>query len=162
MLSDTFSKLTKGKHTMETKSFDVEGIGKFEFIPELPHTVFFMDRRKRMASLVGGIRNLLTLETMMNDGLEVDEVTKMYKPRESADDMTQKLGWASLLEYNRASSMVEMQDHITKFPQGKTLERLSPQEYGKVEEEFNKQLDSFRNPEPKKAEPATPPTQPQG
>ena len=38
---------------METKVFEVPGIGKFEFLPELPHTTFFMDRRKRMASFVG-------------------------------------------------------------------------------------------------------------
>jgi hypothetical protein len=145
---------------METKSFEVEGIGKFEFLPELPHTVFFMDRRKRMASFVGGIRNLLTLETMMSEGLDVDETTKTYKVRESADEMTQKLGWAALLEYNRASSMVEIQEHITKFPEGKTLERLTAEEYGKVEQEFNKQLDSFRNPDKKTEEPSSSPSQP--
>ena len=142
---------------METKSFEVEGIGKFEFLPELPHTVFFMDRRKRMASFVGGIRNLLTLETMMSEGLDVDETTKTYKVRESADEMTQKLGWAALLEYNRASSMVEIQEHITKFPEGKTLERLTAEEYGKVEQEFNKQLDSFRSPDKKTPEPTSSP-----
>ena len=142
---------------METKSFEVEGVGKFEFLPELPHTVFFMDRRKKMVSLLGGIRNLLTLETMMNDGLEPDEAVTppTYKVRESADEMTQKLGWAALLEYNRAVSMVEMQDHITKFPEGKTLERLTPEEYAKVEEEFNKQLNSFRNPSKKTEEPSS-------
>jgi hypothetical protein len=139
---------------METKTFEVEGIGKFEFIPELPHTIFFMDRRKKMASFVGGLRNLLTLETMMNDGLEPDEsvIPHTYKIRGSADEMTQKLGWAALLEYNRAASMVDMQDHITKFPEGKSLERLTAEEYGKVEEEFNKQLDSFRNPDKKASE----------
>jgi hypothetical protein len=140
---------------METKSFEIAGIGEFQFVPELPHAVFFMDRRKRMASFVGGIRNLLTLETMMSDGLDVDEATKTYKIRESADEMTQKLGWVALLEYNRASSMVEMQDHITKFPEGKTIERLTAEEYGKVEEEFNKQLDSFRNPDKKAPEPSS-------
>ena len=144
---------------METKVFEVPGIGKFEFLPELPHTTFFMDRRKRMASFVGGIRNLLTLETMMGEGLDVEESTKTYKVRESAEEMTQKLGWAALLEYNRASSMVEMQEHITKYPEGKTLERLTAEEYGKVEEEFNKQLDSFRNPDKKTEEPS--PSSPQ-
>ena len=144
---------------METKSFEVIGIGKFEFVPELPHTAFFMDRRKRMASFVGGIRNLLTLETMMGEGLDVEEGKNTYKVRESADEMTQKLGWAALLEYNRASSMVEMQEHITKFPEGKTLERLTAEEYGKVEEEFNKQLDSFRNPDKKTPEPTASPAQ---
>jgi hypothetical protein len=142
---------------METKSFEVIGIGKFEFVPELPHTAFFMDRRKRMASFVGGIRNLLTLETMMGEGLDVEEGKNTYKVRESADEMTQKLGWAALLEYNRASSMVEMQEHITKYPEGKTLERLTAEEYGKVEEEFNKQLDSFRNPDKKIPEPTSSP-----
>ena len=121
-----------------------------------------MDRRKRMANFVGGIRNLLTLETMMSDGLEPNEKDGTYKAREAADDMTQKLGWAALLEYSRARSMVEIQDHITKFPEGKTLERLSPQEYAKVEEEFNKQLDSFRNPIQAKAEPAAPSSESQG
>ena len=142
---------------METKTFEVLGIGKFEFVPELPHTAFFMDRRKRMASFVGGIRNLLTLETMMNDGLETDEsvIPNVYKLRESADETIQKLGWAALLEYNRASSMVEIQEHITKYPEGKTLERLTAEEYGKVEEEFNKQLDSFRNPDKKTPEPTS-------
>ena len=51
--------------------------------------------------------------------------------------------------------MVEMQDHITKFPEGKTLERLTPEEYAKVEEEFGKQLDSFRNPIKKAEEPSS-------
>jgi hypothetical protein len=140
---------------METKIFEVAGIGKFEFMPELPHTVFFMDRRKRMASFVGGIRNLLTLETMMAEGLDEDEATKTYKVRESAEEMTQKLGWTALFEWKRAMSMVEMQEHITKYPEGKTLERLSPEEYGKVEEEFNKQLDSFRNPKKEIPEPSS-------
>jgi len=91
----------------------------------------------------------------MSEGLDVDEATKTYKVRESADEMTQKLGWAALLEYNRASSMVEIQEHITKFPEGKTLERLTAEEYGKVEQEFNKQLDSFRNPNKKTEEPSS-------
>ena len=96
---------------------------------------------------------------MMGEGLDVEEGKNTYKVRESADEMTQKLGWAALLEYNRASSMVEMQEHITKFPEGKTLERLTAEEYGKVEEEFNKQLDSFRNPDKKTEEPS--PSSPQ-
>jgi hypothetical protein len=147
---------------MQTKTFEVEGIGKFEFMPELPHTVFFMDNRKKMVSFVGGIRNLLTLEAMMDEGLDIDEKTKTYKPRESADETTQKLGWAALMEWKRASSMVEMQDHITKYPTAKTLERLSPEEYAKVETEFHKQLDSFRNPEPEKAGTSDSPSQSEG
>jgi hypothetical protein len=141
---------------METKTFEVEGIGKFEFVAELSHVVFFMDKRKKVANFVGGIRNLLSLETMMDDGLEADEENKTYKPRETADEHTQKLGLAALLEYNRASSMVTMQDHITKYPDGKSLERLSAEEYAKVEEEFGKQLEFFRNLDKQKAESSTP------
>jgi hypothetical protein len=144
---------------METKSFEVAGVGKFEFIVELPHMAFFMDRRKRMASILGGIRNLLTLEVMYNEGLEIDEATNTYKNRETADETTQKIGWAALWEYRRATKIVEMQDHITKYPEGKTLERLSPDEYAKVEEEFTKQLEFFRNPIKETSEPAPAPAQ---
>ncbi len=147
---------------METKTFEVEGIGKFEFLPELPHTIFFMDKRKRMISFVGGVRNLLTLETMINDGLDYDEKSRMYKAKESADEMTQKLGFAAIFEYNRAGSMVEMQDHIVKYPEGKTLERLLPEEFAKVEEEFSKQLSSFRDKGKEKTESSSSPSQSQG
>ncbi len=55
---------------METKVFEVPGIGKFEFLPELPHTTFFMDRRKRMAMVLGSRREVIVLEAMINKGLK--------------------------------------------------------------------------------------------
>ena len=140
---------------METKSFEVEGIGKFEFVPELPHTAFFMDKRKRMAMVLGSRREVIVLEAMINKGLKFNPETKKYEADETADEFTQDCGWRALFDFNQAAAKVTMEDHITKFPEGKTLERLSPEEYGKVEEEFNKQLDSFRNPDKKTPEPSS-------
>jgi hypothetical protein len=147
---------------METKTFEVEGIGKFEFMPELPHTVFFMDRRKRLAMVLGSRREVIVLEAMINKGLKVNPKTQQYEADETADEFTQDCGWRALFDYNQAAAKVTMEDHITKFPEGKTLERLTGEEYAKVETEFNKQLDSFRNPKPAETEPVTPSSESQG
>lgn len=134
---------------MELKSFTVEGIGTFQFIVELPHTVFFMDARKKMANVLGGIKNFLTLEALRDEGLKIEG--NSYVPREDVDDLQCKVSYSALAELHRAMNMCLMQDHIAIYPTGKKLEQLSPEEYAIVEQEFLKQLEFFRSPKPEAA-----------
>ena len=136
---------------MKTEKFTVEGIGEFEFIIELPHTAFFIDSRKKMAELLGGARELLTLEILQDEGLMINPEGTQYIPREDADAMQVKIAYGAQAELYRAGNMCLMQDHIVRYPERKTLKQLSPGEYAIVEQEFVKQLTFFRNAKAEKA-----------
>lgn len=116
------------------KTFTVEGIGTFHFVIEVPHKQFFFDTRKRMADLLG-VRNLIALEQMREEAMKPD-----------ADETEKIMGIRANAEISRAGNYFTMKDHITKYPDGVSLEALSPADFEKVESEFVKALKFFRTP----------------
>ena len=127
--------------------FEVKGIGEFIALKEVTAPMFFLDRRKMMADMFGGIVELVRMETLIRLGTR------------SEDQVQKELASSLLDEMSRADWFIRLKTEMIEYPKGFNIAKLKPEGLNDVIFEFQKARGLFREePTPGASEgpPATP------
>jgi hypothetical protein len=98
-------------------TFEVAGTGKFTAYKDFPQKMFFMDKRKEIAKILGGRKTLLELEATAEAYADSDDPVEKKT--------VEMISW----EIMRASKYFDCQLLITEYPKGFSWDECSSTDF---------------------------------
>jgi hypothetical protein len=113
--------------------FEVKGIGKFTALKEVVAPMFFLDRRKMIADMFGGMSEYIKMQTLIRIG------------NNSEDRLQKELADTLINELIRAEWIINIKTEVIKYPDGFNFQALKAEQLNELIDKFQEARGIFRS-----------------